>query len=125
MVQVPVFKPGELHREGKRWWHAELRQSVDMPPAEPRGPITGPSWFLGIVVGDAIFCVSYELFAEAISRPSTRAPIVPMSKTPPEMHTNAMHDNAIALMVHLCCEAAKNIYAVYWLEAFDPVRPKW
>jgi hypothetical protein len=36
-----------------------------------------------------------------------------------------MHDNAIAFMVHLCCEAAKNIYAVYWLEAFDPVRPKW
>src|SRR5438477_6248392 len=25
----------------------------------------------------------------------------------------AMHDNAIAFMVHLCCEAAKNIYAVY------------
>jgi hypothetical protein len=30
------------------------------------------------------------------------------SKAPPEMHTNVMHDNAIAFMVHHCLEGTKS-----------------
>ena len=29
------------------------------------------------------------------------------SKAPPEMHTNVMHDNAIAFMAHHCLEETK------------------
>src|SRR5437867_3572529 len=48
------------------------------------------------------------------------------SKAPPEMHTNAMHDNAIAFMVQLCCESAKNIRAACCLQSLrDQVRPQW
>jgi hypothetical protein len=28
------------------------------------------------------------------------------SRAPPEMHTNVMHDNAIAFMIHQCRDAA-------------------